>query len=137
MARPVGRSFWIFTSDLVERTVASLPSRVSAGPSGVCLTSTLVSEVMGSAGGVSSSGGYPNHEGVMLCAPWASVELDSMSPTSTVVGGVMRYPCGITVSWLTASGVVLPKFQKISDLLKVTCLLTCCFNSTMLITTGQ
>ena len=68
--------------------------------------------------------------------PQASIELDSVSLTSAVVGGVMGSLCGITVSWLTASGVVLPRFQKISCLLKVMCPLTCCFNSTMFIAKG-
>ena len=68
-AQAVGRSFWISMSGLVRGTVASLPSRISAGPSRAGLTSALIDEVMGSAGVVSSLGGYPNDEGVVLCAP--------------------------------------------------------------------
>ena len=75
---------------------------------------------MGSTGGVSSLGGCLNNEGVVSCAPWASVEFDSMSPTSAMVAGVMGSPWGITLSWLTVSGVILPRFQKMSCLSKVT-----------------
>ena len=51
MAWLVGRSLWVSMSDLVGGTMASCPSRFSAGPGGVSLTSTLVGEVMGSAVG--------------------------------------------------------------------------------------
>ena len=60
VAQPVSRSFGISTSDSVKRTVASLSSRVSAGPGGVCSTSNLEGKVIGSAGGVSE---------VVLCPP--------------------------------------------------------------------
>ena len=52
--------------------------------------------------------------------PWASVEFDSVSPASVVVGGVAS-PWGITASWLTVSRVILPRFWKMSHLSKVTC----------------
>ena len=68
--------------------------------------------------------------------PWASVEFDSMSPTSAMVGGVMGFPWGITVSWLTVPRVIPPKFQKMSCLSTVMCPLTYCINSTMLIAKG-
>ena len=69
MAWLVSRSFWISTSVLVKRTMVSLPGGVSAGPSTVCLTSTLVGKVIGSAGGVSSLGGYLNDGGGVMCSP--------------------------------------------------------------------
>ena len=69
--------------------------------------------------------------------PQASIELDSVSLASAVVGRVMGSPCGITASQLTASGVILPRSQKTSHLLKVMYHLTCCFNSTTLTTKGQ
>ena len=56
-------------SGLVERTVASLSGRVSAGPGGVCPTSTSVGKAMGSTGVVSSLGGCLNDEGIVSCAP--------------------------------------------------------------------
>ena len=59
--------------------MASPPGGVSAGPGGVSLTSTSAGEVVGSGSGVSSLGGHPGDEGVVLSAPWASVELDSVS----------------------------------------------------------
>ena len=88
VAKLVSRSFGVSVSDSVESTMASSPSGVSAGPGRVSLTSTLAGKVVGSAGGVSSLGGHLDDEGVVLCAPWASVELGSVSPTSVVVSGV-------------------------------------------------
>ena len=46
----------------------------SAKPGGVCLTSSTVGEAIGSIGGV--SGGGPNNEGVVPCAPrlWQSLQ---------------------------------------------------------------
>ena len=69
VAWPVGKSFGISTLGSVERTMASLSGRVSAGPGRVCSASTSVGKVMGSTGGVSSSGGCLNDEGVVPCAP--------------------------------------------------------------------
>ena len=63
VAQLVSRSFGVSASDLVERTVASPPSGVCAVPGRVSLTSTLAGKVVGSAGGISSSGGHPNDKG--------------------------------------------------------------------------
>ena len=60
-----------------------------------------------------------------------------MSLTSAVVVRVTGSPWGITVSWLMVSGVMLPRFQKMSHLSVVRCPLTCCLNSTMLIAKEQ
>ena len=69
VAQLVSGSFGVSISDLVKRTMASPPSRVSEVPGRVSLPSTSAGEVVGSAGGVSSLGGHLNDEGVVLCAP--------------------------------------------------------------------
>ena len=48
--------------------------------------------------------------------PQASVEFDSMPLSLVEVGSMMGSPWGITVSWLTVSGVILSRFQKTSCL---------------------
>ena len=76
----------------VPCTTGSSSSGVSARPGRVSLTSTSAREVVGLSSGVSSL----DDEGVVLCAPWASVELDSISLSLAVVGGVMgnAFPLG-------------------------------------------
>ena len=56
-------------SDLVKSTVVSSPGGVSAGPGRVSLTSTLAGEVVGSASGVSTSGGHLDDEGWCYLPP--------------------------------------------------------------------
>ena len=116
--------------------MVSLLGGISAGPSGAGLTSASIDKVMGSTGGVSSLGGYPNDEGMVSCAlqPAAAIELDSVSLTSAMVGGVPLWDHHIPAysCWGSTSQV-----QENILLIKGECPLTCCFSSTMLIAKGQ